>query len=214
MEELFQCMNWVNNVCLLLEVMNWLLWEKMLIKTVFWKVWNFFCNKFLWKQLDFKVSYSIYFPKRDGLNSCFWLIVNERDVLLDMCNETGFSLTKSLGFSWLFIIVMELCTFSWICSYILLQLCVMVWLCCVLLQLCVMVLLPATLARRRHRGGHGRRHHAFARDTGPPGAPALNQGEYQFIISTEAIIVTILGACKSIWKSPQIGKGVTISWSV
>ena len=59
-----ECMDWVNNVCLLLKAMNWLLWEKMMIKTVLQKVWNFFCNKCLWKWLDFKVSYSSFCKKR------------------------------------------------------------------------------------------------------------------------------------------------------
>ena len=39
-----------------------------------------------------------FFRKRDGLNSCFSLRINERDVLLDMCDETVFSITKSLRF--------------------------------------------------------------------------------------------------------------------
>ena len=35
-----------------------------------------------------------------------------------MCDETVFSITKSLGFPWLFTIMMEFCTFSWIRSYV------------------------------------------------------------------------------------------------
>ena len=40
-----------------------------------------------------------------------------------MCDEIVFSITKSLGFSWFFIIVTEFCTFSWIRSYVFCYVC-------------------------------------------------------------------------------------------
>ena len=83
----------------------------MLIKTALQKVWDFFHNKCLWNRLDFKVLYSIFYKKR-WFKQFFGLRINQRDVLLDMCDETVFSTTKSLGFPWLFIIVTEFCTFS------------------------------------------------------------------------------------------------------
>ena len=39
-----------------------------------------------------------FLTKGDGLNSCFGVQIKECDVLLNMCNEIVFSITKSLGF--------------------------------------------------------------------------------------------------------------------